>query len=186
MGGVAGSLAVVALLALLVGGQLRSISWLEHLFLPFVLIAPGPGACRSVPMVPFRRLRVPVGQRIDVRMTLVKGDKPSIKPVVCYQYDNGPVEQEFMARGENGAFAASLDAHVDASKTTGNLRVWMKAGDDRLDLPPITVVPRLIVKSVEAIITCAEMSRSAAHNRKPCGRSRRDGRRIGRGIARHI
>jgi hypothetical protein len=150
MGGAVGSFAVVALLAALVGGQLRSIA-LEHLFLPFV-DRPWP---RSVQISSDGSLptRVPVGQRLDVRMTLVKGDKPSIKPVVCYQYDNGPIEQEFLSRGENGAFAASLDAHVEASKTTGNLRVWMKAGDDRLDLPAITVVPRLMVKSVEAIVT---------------------------------
>jgi hypothetical protein len=86
-------------------------------------------------------------------MTLVRGDRPSIKPVVCYQYDNGPIEQEFMTRADNGMYDASLDARVDASKATGNLHVWMKAGDDRLDLPAITVVPRLVVKSVEAVVT---------------------------------
>jgi hypothetical protein len=154
LGGAAASLLLFTLLAGLAGGQIRSIA-LKHLLMPFA-DRPWPkrvqiSADGTLPT------RVPVGQRLDVRMTLVRGDKPSMKPVVCYQYDNGPIEQEFMSRseaaGENGVYSASLDARVDSTKSTGNLHVWMKAGDDRLDLPAITVVPRLAVKSVEAVIT---------------------------------
>ena len=38
------------------------------------------------------RTRVPVGQRVDVRMKLVRGDKASMKAIVYYQYDDGPVD----------------------------------------------------------------------------------------------
>jgi hypothetical protein len=148
-GGAAASLLLFALLAAMVGGQLRSIA-LDHLLDPFDS-HPWPkrveiSADGTLPA------RVPVGQRLDVRMTLLRGDKPSIKPVVCYQYGNGPIEQEFMTRGANGVYDASLDARVEASESNGHLHVWMKAGDDRLDLPAVTVVPRLMIKSVEAVV----------------------------------
>jgi len=104
--------------------------------------------------------RVPVGQRVDVRMKLAKGDKASMKAIVYYQYDNGPVQQEYMSRGEDGAYSASLDAKITSaaaatnpSKAMGSLKVWMKAGDDRKELAPITVVPRLAIRSVDAVIT---------------------------------
>jgi hypothetical protein len=149
--GAAGSLLVLALIAALAGDQLRTIAF-ERLLMPFDARQwPKRVEIASDGSLP---TRVPVGQRLDVRMTLLRGDKPSMKPVVCYQYDNGPIEQEFMTRGTDpGSYAASLDARVDSSQSTGDLHVWMKAGDDRLDLPPITVVPRLAVKSVEAVVT---------------------------------
>jgi len=150
LGGAGAAVLSVCLLGAVAGEQFRSIA-LKHLFMPFA-DRPWPKRVEIAADGTLPR-RVPVGQRLDVRMTLVRGDKPSMKPVVCYQYDNGPIEQEFMNRGEEGIYAASLDARVDASKTTGNLHVWMKAGDDRLDLPAITVVPRLAVKSVEAVVT---------------------------------
>jgi hypothetical protein len=151
LGGAAGSIIALLLLALFAGEQLRSIA-IARLLQPLA-DRPWP---KRVQIAADGELptRVPVGQRLEVRMTLLRGDRPSIKPVVCYQYDNGPVEQEVMSRAPEGAaFSASLDARVDAVAALGHLHVWMKAGDDRLDLPPITVVPRLAVKSVEAIVS---------------------------------
>jgi hypothetical protein len=150
LGGAAVSVLAIVLIASLVGAQLRSIA-LEHLFNPFAA-HPWPHRVRIVAdgSLP---TRVPVGQRLDVRMSLARGDKPSIKPVVCYQYDNGPIDQELMNRDEAGVFTAAIDAHINSSQSIGNLRVWLKAGDDQLDFPAITVVPRLTIKSVTAIIT---------------------------------
>lgn len=97
--------------------------------------------------------RVPVGQRVDVKMKLSRGDSAGMKAIVYYQYDDGPVQQEFMTRGEDGTYAASLDARIDPSKAAGAMKVWMKSGDDEATLPQITVVPRLAIRSVQASLT---------------------------------
>ena len=60
--------------------------------------------------------RVSVGQRVDVNIRLSKGDKASRKAVIFYQYGDengknfGPVEQEYMTRGDDGVYHASVDA----------------------------------------------------------------------------
>ena len=92
--------------------------------------------------------RVPVGQRVDLSLTLKKGDRPTQKAMVYYQYDNGPVEKEYMIRGANGRYTASLDARPGTEKLT----VWMTAGDDETDRKVIQVVPRLAIQSVQAVI----------------------------------
>ena len=105
--------------------------------------------------------RVPVGQKIDVALTIGKGDKPSLKPIVYYQLDDGPVQQQFMGRGDGSAFASSLDARLDPAKgenngetpAGGTLRVWVEAGDDRRELPPVKIVPRLAIRSILAAVT---------------------------------
>ncbi len=149
-GGGMAAVGVLILLAALAGEQFRSIA-LKHLLMPF---ADRPWPHRvQIEADGTLPARVPVGQRIDVKMKLARGDSSSMKAVVCYQYDNGPIEQEFMTRADGGGFAASLDARVDPTKAAGALKVWIKAGDDRLDLPVVNVVPRLAVKSVEAIVT---------------------------------
>lgn len=96
--------------------------------------------------------RVPVGQRIEVKMKLQRGDRPSLKPIVYYQLDDDPVQREFMTRGDDGTFAASLDARLDAAAQQGRLKVWMTAGDDRVDAAPIVVVPRLSIGTAEAVV----------------------------------
>ena len=58
-----------------------------------------------------------------------------------------------MSRGSDGSYAASLDARVDSGKDAANLKVWMEAGDDRMEIAPITVVPRLMIKSVQATLS---------------------------------
>ncbi|WP_428937010.1 DUF4175 family protein [Fontivita pretiosa] len=97
--------------------------------------------------------RVPVGQRIELRMRLQRGDSASRRASIFYQYDGGAVQRELMLRGPDGSYSASLDARVESGKQAASLRVWMEAGDDRVELPPITVVPRLAIRSVEAVLT---------------------------------
>jgi hypothetical protein len=89
---------------------------------------------------------------VDLRMKLVRGDKSSMKSIVYYQYDDGPVEQELMSRGPDGSFGSSLDARIDPSLQAGTLKIWMRAGDDEVKLKPITVVPRLAIRSVQAVV----------------------------------
>ncbi len=93
--------------------------------------------------------RVPVGQRIPVRIRLTKGDKESRKAVIFYRYDNGPWQQELMTRAD-GEYTASLDARIDQSKTSGQVSVRLEAGDDAKVLPAITIVPRLDLARLDA------------------------------------
>jgi hypothetical protein len=93
--------------------------------------------------------RVPVGQRLDLSLTLKKGDRPSQKALVYYQYDDGPVVKEYMIRGENGRYTAAIDARAG----TKGLKVWMASGDDETLAQSVEVVPRLAIERVEANIT---------------------------------
>jgi hypothetical protein len=97
--------------------------------------------------------RIPVGQRFDIKMRLTKGDRASTKARVFYQLDDGSVQQEFMQRTADGTYVASLDAKADPTKSAGLMKIWMTAGDDRKELQPITVLPRLAIARVEASIT---------------------------------
>ncbi len=97
--------------------------------------------------------RVPVGNRVDVKMRLAKGDKPSMKALVFYQYGDGPVQKEYMSRGTDGTYAASLDARIESGADQNQFKIWMKSGDDEKQLAPIVVVPRLAITGVDAVIT---------------------------------
>jgi len=100
--------------------------------------------------------RVPVGQRIDLNLTLKKGDNASQKAMVYYQYDNGPVQKEYMIRGNDGHYTAAIDARSGAQKLT----VWMTAGDDETDRKMIEVVPRLAIQGVQAEINAPEYAKT--------------------------
>jgi hypothetical protein len=97
--------------------------------------------------------RVVAGTPVDVRIRLVKGDKPSAKAMVYYQYDQeGPVQQELMTRNADGTYTASLDARLEAGKASGSMNIWMQSGDDRKQLPPVRVLPPLAIRQVEAVV----------------------------------
>src|SRR5687767_11142439 len=148
-GGV-GAVALVVLLALVVNQQYLNIA-LSRLFTPFDGKAWPKKVQIDVLATP--QTRVPVGERLDIRMKLARGDSQSMRAVVYYQYDDGPVQQEFMARGADGTYSSSLDARIEQNKTASALKIWMKSGDDRVDLGPVTVVPRLAIQSVQALVT---------------------------------
>ncbi|HEY0008657.1 MAG TPA: hypothetical protein VGB55_08030, partial [Tepidisphaeraceae bacterium] len=97
--------------------------------------------------------RVPVGQKIDLKMKLGRGDSASLRPILYYQLDGGPVQQAFMTRGPDGQYSGALDARLDADSTSGRITGYIEAGDDRYDLSAITVVPRLSIRSISASIT---------------------------------
>lgn len=96
--------------------------------------------------------RVASGDRVGVRVRLARGDRPSARATVFYQYDDGPVRQELMARGPDGTYTATLDAR-SAGDDSAVLRVWVRSGDDQRALPPVTVVPRLAVRRVSLDVT---------------------------------
>jgi hypothetical protein len=159
----AAAVGLLVLLALVVSPQYSKIA-MSRLFNPFSNQAWPKRV--HIDLLSETPQRIPVGQRIDVKMKLSKGDKASMKPIVFYSYDNGPAQKEYMNRNEDGTFSASLDAKADASHPTGKLKVWMEAGDDREDLKEITIVPRLVISRVEAIVkppAYANMSESTVN-----------------------
>lgn len=103
--------------------------------------------------------RVSVGQRIDVSIRLSHGDKVSRKALIHYAYGDetgthfGPEEQEYMTRGDDGIYHASVDARTPSDAVVGTVKIWMESGDDRHDLNPVKVVQRLTISRVEAVIT---------------------------------
>ena len=92
--------------------------------------------------------RVAAGDRVNVSMTLKKGDRADLQPVVYYKTADGAVQQQFLTRGADGTYAASLDARLEQGAAAAPLAVWVVAGDDRADFKPITVVPRLAATAV--------------------------------------
>ncbi|MGF1632386.1 MAG: hypothetical protein ACFCVE_00925 [Phycisphaerae bacterium] len=142
-----GALALVVLLGTLaVTPEARGII-ASRLFTPF----EGQAWPRAyeIAVVGETPARVPVGQRLDVRIRLDKGDPARVRPVLNYRYGDGPVRQEFMTLAEDGSFAASIDARPPTGQEAGTLVSWVEAGDDEEQLPPVAVVPRLAIVAVE-------------------------------------
>lgn len=105
--------------------------------------------------------RVPAGERIPVRARLTKGDRPSARATVFYQYGTGPVRSELMSRGEDGTYTASLDARLENDASAGDVRIWVKAGDDEKAVGSLAVVPRLAVKRIVAEVVVPDYARAA-------------------------
>jgi hypothetical protein len=160
--GATAAVAVLAGLLVLVGGDFAHLA-MARLFTPFAGVAwPKSVEIQIVGTVPDR---VTVGQRVDVNVRLSRGDKPSRRTTIFYAYGDGaghfgPVQQEFMTRGDDGVYHAAVDAHVPdalagstAAATTGVIKIWTDSGDGHYDVPLVRVVQRLGIERVEAFIT---------------------------------
>jgi hypothetical protein len=146
----AGAIVLLILLTLATSSAFRDIA-LRRLFTPFSGAAwPKRVEIGLVGDVP---QRVPVGQRVELKMKLVKGDRASTKARIHYQYGDGPWQQELMTRAADGTYTASLDARVDPGASKGDMKIRIAAGDDEMSVKPITILPRLAVTKVEAIVT---------------------------------
>src|SRR5206468_6983717 len=66
-----------------------------------------------------------------------------------------------MAMGADGTFAASLDSKLRPDQNTGTLDIRVQAGDDELELPRVTLVPRLDVSRIEAHVTPPPYAKAA-------------------------
>ncbi len=97
--------------------------------------------------------RIPVGQKLELAMKLDRGDKASMKPILYYQIEGSPRQQVFMTRGPDGQYRASMDARLEQSATTGTLKAYIEAGDDRVDLSSIGIVQRLSIKQIFAQVS---------------------------------
>src|SRR5688572_26686346 len=150
MAGGVGAIALAIVLGLVVNQNYLSIA-MSRLLTPFDGKAWPKKVQIEVLGTP--QARVPVGERLDIRMKLSRGDKQSMRAIVYYQYDDGPVQQEFMERGADGTYSSSLDARIESNRHAANLKIWMKSGDDQVNLAPVTVVPRLAIQAVQALVT---------------------------------
>ena len=156
--GAVGAVALLALIATAAGPRFTRLA-MDRLFLPF-------GGTAWDKTVQIERVgdvpdRVTVGQRVDVNVRLTRGDKASRRATIFYQYGDaaghfGPVQQEYMTRGDDGVYHAAVDAKVPESAGdagTGQVKMHVEAGDDHVDLAPVRVVQRLSIDRVEAFIT---------------------------------
>lgn len=100
--------------------------------------------------------RVPVGQKIEIAIKLDRGDKPTLKPILRYQIGDGPEQQIYMTRTPNGGFEASIDARLEQAAQSGILKTRIEAGDDMVHLSPVTIVPRLSIRHLTALIVPPE------------------------------
>jgi DNA repair exonuclease SbcCD ATPase subunit len=96
--------------------------------------------------------RVAAGQRLDLSFRLSRGDHASARATLHTQYGDGPVRTELLARNRDGTFAASLDPRADGNDPA-SLRLWLSSGDDQTNPTVLTVIPRLALRSVLAVIT---------------------------------
>jgi hypothetical protein len=143
--GAAGAVLLLSLLAgWLVPESLRAIA-VERLLRPFAGAEWPKSVQIDVLGEPPRR--VASGQRVDLKLRLVRGDRASVKSVVLYRYGDGPESQGVMTRNADGSYDFSLEAVGEAERDS-TLRVSLKAGDDLRELPPITVVPRFAIRSL--------------------------------------
>ncbi len=95
--------------------------------------------------------RVAVGQRVDLKIHITKGTVH--QAIVRYRYDNGPWQQEVMDAEAGGNFTAAVDARLEGQRDNGRLQIKVEAGDAETDLRPVSVVPRLDIKGIEARVT---------------------------------
>ena len=91
--------------------------------------------------------KIAAGQRFELKMRLAKGDRPDLKAIALYKYDNGRTQEQIMTRNADGTYSVSVDAKGSA------MSVWMKAGDDSTEPRAINVVQRLAIRNVNLKIT---------------------------------
>jgi hypothetical protein len=144
-----GAIVVLIILASLAGHDYLSPA-LSRLINPF---GANPWPKRvQIEMVSDLPQRVPVGRAVDVRIRLVKGDRPSREARVYYQYGDGRIESEIMTRGADGVYSSSLDSRLDAASSNGLMTVWLESGDDSTPHRNIAIVQRLAVTSAQLLV----------------------------------
>ncbi|MCS7034685.1 MAG: hypothetical protein NZ561_11945, partial [Phycisphaerae bacterium] len=97
--------------------------------------------------------RLPVGQRLEVKMRLGQGDRSSLRALLYSQIGDGPVQQQYMIRAPDGTYSAAVDTQVPDLQGNPPLKVWIRSGDDERHLPPVTLVQRLAILKAEARVT---------------------------------
>ena len=97
--------------------------------------------------------RLPAGQRLELKMRLGHGDRSSLKAIVLSQLGDGAVQQQLMQRGPDGAYTAAVDTQAGDADGNLPLKLWIKSGDDEKQIPVVTVVRRLAIERVQAVLS---------------------------------
>lgn len=97
--------------------------------------------------------RIGAGGQVEVAIKLTRGDSARVRPIVFYQTDGGGMRQEFLSRGDDGRYAASIDVRTDSPTRAGSMKLWIVAGDDRTPDATVQIVPRLGVESFAAVLS---------------------------------
>lgn len=96
----------------------------------------------------------PTNRPLIVTAELTKGDPNRVEPVVRWRLgETGPVRRVLMQRGENGIFTASIDPRLAEQAASGELSIWVEAGDDESGPEVVRVVrrPALVSAMVEVV-----------------------------------
>ncbi|MEM6561898.1 MAG: hypothetical protein AAF656_09865, partial [Planctomycetota bacterium] len=148
-GGIAALLAI-ALGALLLGQTYRGII-ASRLFTPFDGAAWPTAQVIGIPQnLP---AKVPAGQKVQLEITIDKGDRDNLRPIAHYRTGDGQERQVFLQRIEGNRYGATLDTRLANGDETAALSIRVEAGDAEATLDPVQVVPRLRVESVTAVAT---------------------------------
>ena len=129
----------------------------DRLLTPFAA-APWPKQV-GIDLVNAPTRAVAVGDQIEVQVRLSRGDSAHRKAVIHFQYFDdkggsvGSVQQEYMTRGDDGVYRASIDARTASEAAAGTVQMWVESGDGELTVNPIKIVPRLKIIEVEALVT---------------------------------
>jgi hypothetical protein len=141
---------VIALGLVAMDGSTRSILF-SRVFNPFSNVQwPKRVQIAMIEPIP---TRVPANGRVNIAVRLERGDSSKMRPIVFYQNENGGLRQEFLSRGDDGRYTASLDARTESPTKGGSMKVWIVAGDDRTQDATVQIVPRLGVETFLATIT---------------------------------
>ena len=108
--------------------------------------------------------RVPSGGQVQVKLRLTRGDSAKMRPIVFFEDAAGNRRQEYLTRGDDGTYGASIDAQSDSPEKPGAMKVWVIAGDDRTTDAAVQVLPKLGVESLTATLASPPY---AAHNASP-------------------
>jgi len=144
-----GAILILILLGAFAGREYLSPAF-SRLFMPFEN-QPWPKRV-EIQMIGDLPSRVPVGQPVDVRLRLIRGDRASREVRVYYQYGDGPVQTEIMTRGADGIYSASLDARLSESAASGLMTIWAESGDDTMPRKTVAIVQRLSIASAQLIV----------------------------------
>lgn len=110
--------------------------------------------------------KLPLGERLNVKARLTRGDRPSARATVYYDYGDGVTRQEVMSRGDDGTYSATVEVRSAGAGAegagAGRMRVWIKSGDDEKHLADVAVVPRLAVRAVTAEVEAPAYARTSS------------------------
>ena len=110
-------------------------------------------------------LRVAAGEKLDVRVSISRGNSASLKPRIVVMLDGREISSEIAQRREDGTFGISLDTRLAPDAADGStLALKVIAGDDERFLGTTQIVPRLAIRTAQATITPPAYAQSSTRS----------------------